>query len=753
MKKRIGIVFIWFSGLILLLTSIFWLTKPTFSADMFSLLPKSHSQLAYGEQLFFENNADRVVFSFAGEQKNNAHDEFNNWLEQQDITSTFNFPSINALTTTFAPYKYALLSEPYKQQIADKASFEQFYLQQLNQLGSPFVSATLSTDISLSLAGFISENLSQSQIFTIKQNRLTRQYEGVEYAMLFATLPEPNLGINNAISLAAKIKKQINTLSKSYPNTTISYSGVLFHTAENAQQAKYEMSLFGGISLMALMVMVFWVFRALSSILLASFTVLSALMGGAIAMLLVFNSIHLLTLVFAVTLIGIAIDYAFHGMTDLAKAANETAQQASSNGYSKGVKSALLLSFITTALGYSCLLGAPLTLLAQVAVFVIAGLFSAWLFTVLILPFWQQTLRVSASSLLLSKKITRVFLCCNKIKKPLFIALSVVLASLLILKPIAFNDDIRLLNASSERLMANEKKHLTLLDQWRSHIVFIIGDNAQQVLQKQQRLVSNLTASNPHIKHNAINRWLPSIEQQKNNLAVFNQAKKSGVFALSEQLTGQQLSSAPAQFITYNALLNSEFKPLLLAQMHVEPQQAITWMTITNINTQSLSAALLKDDGLLLYNKPQQISALLSDYRAYLLLSLVLAGAISWLLFSWRFSVKIATLQLLSLLLVVVSMLWVCNAIQGSLSLFNMLGALLVVALAIDYLVFYQINKLQPKNILAISLSAASSMWVFGMLSASSTPAIFSFGLTVMVGILAVYILSPLSVLPSQKEG
>ena len=98
-------------------------------------------------------------------------------------------------------------------------------------------------------------------------------------------------------------------------------------------------------------------------------------------------------------------------------------------------------------------------------------------------------------------------------------------------------------------------------------------------------------------------------------------------------------------------------------------------------------------------------------------------------------------------------MLWVCNAIQGSLSLFNMLGALLVVALAIDYLVFYQINKLQPKNILAISLSAASSMWVFGMLSASSTPAIFSFGLTVMVGILAVYILSPLSVLPSQKEG
>ena len=97
-------------------------------------------------------------------------------------------------------------------------------------------------------------------------------------------------------------------------------------------------------------------------------------------------------------------------------------------------------------------------------------------------------------------------------------------------------------------------------------------------------------------------------------------------------------------------------------------------------------------------------------------------------------------------------MLWVCNAIQGSLSLFNLLGALLVIALAIDYLVFYQINKLEPKNVLAISLSAASSMWVFGMLSASDTPAIFSFGLSVMVGILAIYFLSPLSVLKPQKE-
>jgi predicted exporter len=186
--------------------------------------------------------------------------------------------------------------------------------------------------------------------------------------------------------------------------------------------------------------------------------------------------------------------------------------------------------------------------------------------------------------------------------------------------------------------------------------------------------------------------------------------------------------------------------------MVVESEQSITWVSISGISADQLINEVEKNNGIYLYNKPKQISALLSDYREYLLLSLVLAGFISWLLFSWRFTIKIALLQVTILSVVVLSMLWVCNAIQGSLSLFNLLGALLVIALAIDYLVFYQINKLEPKNVLAISLSAASSMWVFGMLSASDTPAIFSFGLSVMVGILAIYFLSPLSVLKPQKE-
>ena len=125
---------------------------------------------------------------------------------------------------------------------------------------------------------------------------------------------------------------------------------------------------------------------------------------------------------------------------------------------------------------------------------------------------------------------------------------------------------------------------------------------------------------------------------------------------------------------------------------------------------------------------------------------------ICFILFSWKFSLKVAFVQVLILITSVLSILWGCNLVQGSLSIFNLLGTLLIVGLAIDYLVFYQINRLTSVNVLAISLSAASSMCVFGMLAFSKTPAIFSFGLTVMIGILVVYILSPLSIFEPKKE-
>ena len=72
-------------------------------------------------------------------------------------------------------------------------------------------------------------------------------------------------------------------------------------------------------------------------------------------------------------------------------------------------------------------------------------------------------------------------------------------------------------------------------------------------------------------------------------------------------------------------------------------------------------------------------------------------------------------------------------------------AVLLIIALAIDYVIFYQEHGLQVKTFLAITLSALSSAAVFGILVFSATPAVSSFGLTVMIGIVSIFILAPIA--------
>ena len=58
MIKRISVLITWFGFLAVLLCAALYITKPVLNADMFSLLPKSHSQLAYGQEVFFKKNAN-----------------------------------------------------------------------------------------------------------------------------------------------------------------------------------------------------------------------------------------------------------------------------------------------------------------------------------------------------------------------------------------------------------------------------------------------------------------------------------------------------------------------------------------------------------------------------------------------------------------------------------------------------------------------------------------------------------------------
>jgi len=79
-------------------------------------------------------------------------------------------------------------------------------------------------------------------------------------------------------------------------------------------------------------------------------------------------------------------------------------------------------------------------------------------------------------------------------------------------------------------------------------------------------------------------------------------------------------------------------------------------------------------------------------------------------------------------------------------NLFTLVGFVLVLGIGVDYTLFYrEARKAKSSTMLAIFLSMSSTALAFGLLSFSSILAIHSFGITVLIGIIIVFLLAPMA--------
>jgi predicted exporter len=138
------------------------------------------------------------------------------------------------------------------------------------------------------------------------------------------------------------------------------------------------------------------------------------------------------------------------------------------------------------------------------------------------------------------------------------------------------------------------------------------------------------------------------------------------------------------------------------------------------------------------------ISALLARYRwamtALLVAGHVLVFVALWARFrrdAWRAWAPTAVASVLA----VAVQGWLGEAFQLS----NILALLLLLGIGVDYGIFLLEHEGESDGDawLAVVLGAASTWLAFGLLALSSTPALHAFGLTLMVGVAAVWFGSP----------
>lgn len=719
-------------------------------SNLLSILPHSAQQQDFSaaEQALFKSKSQQLIVLISGDNALKAHNALA--MKVHDVANVsvapLTEPSLTDIADFYIPFRHNFLTSSYLEHLDNSQALAQLATKQIIQVANPFVSETIATAPRLNLAEYLQVTLSNLADVEFDQGVAFVNVQGQRYLLSRLQVTLDGLDLNTSVDISAKLQQLFNDI-RNAEKVELIYSGILFHTAESTRQAKTEISTFGVLSLVAVLLLIWSAFRSMLPLWSAVLVLSIASAYGFIAILLFFQSLHLLTLVFAITLIGVVIDYCFHALVYADRQKN-LQQDQKSNPLTKP----LVLGFITTAIGYFILVFSPLSLLSQVAVFMIFGLFGALITVLALLPQLKGFNKItsSASAVAFSQQGVNVFSNLVRYKKMIISLLVFSLVSLAVLAPIKFDDDVRLLNSSPKWLIEQEISVAKALNYHHSQRLIIKAKTAQAMLEIQEQVIDRVLASQANIRVKGINKLLPSIKRQQQHHALLAKADEQGHFQAVLALSGLDDPINTFKPLTFQDFLQGPLAAIGESYTaYYDTGNGLEYASWLELSQAPLSAEnllwLAENPHVSLYDTASDVSDALGQYRQGILWLLASAFMVVVVILFAKYGLKAGALSAIATIGSALLALTLSQLFSSHLNIFNLLAVLLIIALAIDYVIFYQEHGLQVKTFLAISLSALSSAAVFGILVFSATPAVSSFGLTVMIGIVSIFILAPIA--------
>ncbi|MBV8634857.1 MAG: MMPL family transporter, partial [Burkholderiaceae bacterium] len=535
-------------------------------------------------------------------------------------------------------------------------------------------------------------------------------------------------------------------------------AGVLLHAAAAGEQAAREVSTIGMGSLIGIILLMWVCFRSPRPILLILLSIGVGFLGAFIVCWGLFGRIHLLTLVFGASLIGVAQDYGIYFLCSRMNAE----QGVDSFALLKRIMPGLLLTLLTTVIGYMGLALTPFPGLRQMALFSAFGLIFAWLTVAAWFPFMAGRKAMQAGA------VVRWYGALLRLP-PAKHSVSLVIAGVALMfivkgcLQLGVNDDIRLLQNPPQQLVKEQMAVGKLLDSPTPVQFFLVrGDNAEQVLQREEQLsarLDGLIAQHKLGGYQALSNWVPSLQTQETRRQLVEDKLLQDGAALSKLGTeieedkdwaaatrAHLLESAapvtPDEFLTSSAAEPWRFLWLGQAGKGVAGIVALRGMDSTGVVAVREAGAGM--EGVQWVDKVQGISSVLGKYRVYMGWVVLVSYAVVFLLLwpryrrdTWRVLAPAAMASIATLGLL--------GQFHQNLQLFHILALMLLLGVGVDYGIFMQEQpgreELTPW--LATGLSAASTILSFGLLALSHTPALQAFGLTMLAGTASVWVLVP----------
>jgi predicted exporter len=572
--------------------------------------------------------------------------------------------------------------------------------------------------------------------------------DGLEWAILHFDATTPAFRLDGNAQLKDALDQAERKALAKVPRARVLRAGVPLHAEAAAVRASWETNTIGWGSLLAVIGLLWLAFRSLRPVVLVALSLLIGLAAAVAVTVLVFGKIHLLTLVFGASLVGVAEDYGIHYF-----ACRQGRNDLSAHGLMRFLMPGLVLALVTSVLAYMALGLAPFPGLRQMAVFSATGLLAAFATVACWFPWLdKQAHGISRFGQFVSGSLAAW---------PRFRHASIggwvaliLLGAFAVtgLQRLQVRDDLRSLQNSPEQLLADQRDIGQLLGMPSPAQYYLVsGPSAEAVLQREEALkarLDGLVARQQLSGYSAVSDWVPSLARQRAD-ASLSASVEVAVLSQASTVVGEPLSRPE---FAASALRLEDW----LQQPVSEPLRSRwlgqvdgRWASVLMLNGVGPASdlKLLKQqaagvDGARWVDRTSEISRLLAYYRS-MMAELLLAGfvAVGFALW-WRYR-ALAWRALLPTILATALSLAALGWLGEPFQLFTVLALLLLLGIGVDYGIFLLEHQGDGASWLAVSMGAGSTLLAFGLLSLSATPALHSFGLTMLFGISLVWLLSP----------
>ncbi len=754
MIKSKSRVLLWISALaaILLFAGLSVHNGVAVESNILKLLPNTEqdkfSEKAF--QQFTERNMSRMVFLVANRDKQAAKEsagELITALKESGTVSAVDYHLSASEKMQSGKYgfdnRYWLLSEK-DEALLKSEQFENFSDTVIQQIYSPLSAGLIdlvSRDPFLLSIRFASSASNNLQDMLPDEDFWVINKEGIYYVVISAQL--------NASAFSAELQQSLNhTLSRvesgwcqSERDSCLYRSGTVFYAGKAQETARDEISTIGTGSILLIIALVIFAFCSIKPLFFILLTIAVGIVTGFVSVLYLFESIHLLTIVFGASLIGVAVDYAFHYFAVGSKVAGPERIRK--------IFPAITLGLISSVIGYLSLLTAPFPGFRQMGVFCIFGLIAAYLTVVLLLPALKIKYNVRSSLLCYCKKTLNYIE--QKVSLKLFI--------LLLIIPVFCltryyhlpeqSDDIRQFQNVDIELKTQQKVIESILELPVANQFYLVkGKDIESLLTNIDKAgieLGKLVEKNIIEGYTTISDWFPAKRRQARSYQLYEKLYQStGFERLIEAgiLSQPQAEELKQQFFQNK---NSSINIDSWLNMPIGKAQSHLWLG----QIEGFYAAIIPVTGISKLEKLQDISSmitfvdkvakvsdLLSIYKSKAFNLLLLAIGLIFVLLLFRYKGVNACFIISVPLIAIASAIAGTALLDINLSLFNTLALFLIAGIGIDYgLFFAESNESEGNTLLAVMLSATTTLLSFGLLSFSQTPAITAFGVTMLIGI------------------